>query len=441
MLRSIIFVFAAFFMITAAAWAVYGQRAVLVGEGAEEVPVQSISFRLPDGSEVPAEEDEDDDGALIFMLPGDRGSRGEIVIRSPGGADIVIPAAAAGPGETLVIDLDRGTAYPSRNPPGRTPDIALPGPIFGINLDYLTLDLPDFGAGTVLTGPPGDPGTDEVPLVEGGDRVELSGVSFSGAFNSPFGFADYAFFDIAVANGDAGDVGAVSPTAMTYTAITYQDRPFDGGPTGVFLGDTGLEAALEREVDLFNAKFGFACDYPLGERTRLRPTVFFGYTRVEQSVRTELQSPTFADIFQNTTASLEQDFYSVGFGGVLEHDINPWVAIYGGLFGIAGLQNTDFTSVQENVCGACGPDNNFTSTISQSDDGGTWGFKGKVGARFRLTDRLALDVSGHATQASDLGGFFNPTSGDDLFVDDRPAQIANDDGVVGGLRLGLNARF
>lgn len=209
----------------------------------------------------------------------------------------------------------------------------------------------------------------------------------------------------------------------------------------MFLGDTGLEATLDRDVDLFNAKFGLACHYPLGERTRLLPTVFFGYTQVDQSVRTGLQSATFADISQTTQASVEQSFYSIGFGGVLEHDVNPWLAIYGGLFGVAGLQDTDFRSEQVNVCGACGPDNNFTSTISQSDDGGTWAFKGKIGARVSLSDRLALDLSGHATQASDLGGFFNPTSGDDLFVDDRPAQIANDDGVVGGVRLGLSARF
>lgn len=202
-------------MITSAAWAVYGQRAIVVGEGAEEVPVQSISFRLPDGTEVPAEEEEDDEGALIFILPGNSGSRGEIVIRTPGAADIIIPAEAAGPGETLIIDLDRGSAYPSRNPPRSAPDIALPGPVFGINLDFVALDLPEFGAGTVLTGPPGDPSTDEVALVESGDRLELTGVSFSGAFNSPFGFADYAYFDIAIAQGDAGDVGSISPTAMT----------------------------------------------------------------------------------------------------------------------------------------------------------------------------------------------------------------------------------
>jgi hypothetical protein len=126
---------------------------------------------------------------------------------------------------------------------------------------------------------------------------------------------------------------------------------------------------------------------------------------------------------------------------MLEQQLNPWIALYGGLFGVVGLNATDFQSDQQNVCGLCGPDNNFDSSISQSEDGASVALQAKLGARLMLTDRLSMNFSAHMTQTSGLGGFFNPTSGDDLFVDDRPAQIANDDGVLAGLRLGLSARF
>lgn len=440
-MRAIVLSVAALFaLVTAAAFAVYGQEVVLVGEGADEIPAQNISFRLPDGQQVPVEEDDDGEG-LIIRFPGDRAEAGEIVITMPDGRQRVIDAPAPGPGETLVVNVERGTAYsmPDVQSPLRLSD--LPGPSVALRYDYLGIEFPDFGFGTELTGIPGDPSTEERPLLTSEDWADLHGFSAGGTFADPFtGMGDIMFWDIFYGEGDNRVENAVLP-GTGYSAITYQERPFSGGPTGIFLGDTGLNGYFERDTEVFNLKGGMACIHPLGPRTTLTTGGFLQYGHINSDIMADLQSPTFSDIYQQTDVSLEQDYFGAALGGDLWYELKAGLGVYAGLYGLLIYQDTQFRSLQQNVCGLCGPANNFTSEIEDSDEDLTYGLKAHGGFRYGLTDRVALDVSGHATYVDSLGGFFMPTSGDDLFVDNRPAEVDNKEGVVGGFRVGLSLGF
>ena len=159
-------------------------------------------------------------------------------------------------------------------------------------------------------------------------------------------------------------------------------------------------------------------------------------TRITSGVTT----PAYGDISQDTELTIEQNFLALAFGGFFVHQFNDRFSGSVGAFGLALRQDTNLEAMQYNMCGVCS-DASFESSVYQSHDSTSLGFKGAISFDVNLTDNLALSFGAHSTYIDSIGGAFVPTSGDDLFVDNRPVELVEDSDWVTGGRIVLRLRY
>lgn len=428
------FVFA---IITGAAWAIYGQPVRLVGEGADEIPVQSISFVTTDGTAVPVQEDgDDDDGAFILLFPGDAATGGRITLTTPDG-ERVIDVPPVGPGQDLIIDLDTGMAYPDDGRPGPSGDTSGPGaPSISFGYTDINLsDLPGSGFGTIVEG------GGERALAETDDAVNITGGSLTLDVPLDDFIADRVFGHVTSASGrDAAD-GSISASGGD-VAIAYQDF----GPsnaTGIFLGPAGLDTRINRDVDFFSLKGGFGWEYPLGDHGgRFLPVLFFDYARFETTTESWVTTPLYNDITQHTLQQVDQDYFAFGVGGTYVHPLARWLFAGLGVSLFAFQSDAEFSSVQANVCGLCGSGNNFTSDISGSTDDSGFGGGVHVFLEAALNQQFSLFAKAALYEADGFRGLDTPISGNDLFIDNDPVDFGPSNSVRGRqIQFGARVRF
>ncbi len=423
-----------FAFITGAAWAIYGQPVQIIGEDADEIPVQSISFITPDGTEIPVEEDgDDDDGAFLILFPGDRSTGGRLIISLPGG-DRIIEVPPVAPGRDLIVDLDTGTAYPddarSTLPGGGTP--ATPSVLIGYTGVTLT-DIPTTGFGTLVES------GGEAPVAELDDDIDMDGFDLDLGIPIASGFADHVFGRVSRYSGSDSGEGRLTSSSGD-VAIAYQDfSPTDA--TGVFLGPAGLDSLIERDIDIFSVKGGLGWEYPFGEGPgTLRPYVFLDYLRIETDIFARVTTPSYADIYQETRQSIEQDYTALGVGTTYAYAFSDRIIGGAGVNVFAYSTEAQFTSEQMNVCGLCGPGNNFTSLVSDDADDTGFGAGAQLFLEALLTARFSVRSEISYQEAGGLFGLDTPISGNDLFIDNDPVGF-DPPRTVSAVRYFLGARL
>ena len=407
-----------FAFITGAAWAIYGQPVQIIGEGADEIPVQSISFITTDGTQIPVEDDgDDDDGAFLILFPGDNSTGGRLIISLPGG-DRIIQVPPVGPGQDLIIDLDTGMAYPDDGRP------ALPGsetpasPTVLIGYTGVTLnDIPMTGFGTLVES------GGEAPLAELDDDIYMDGFDLDMGIPIPGGFGDYVFGRVSRYSGSDSADGSFASSGGD-VAIAYQDfSPTDA--TGVFLGAAGLDSLIERDMDVFSVKGGLGWEYPFGDGPgTLRPYVFLDYLRIETDIFARVTTPTYSDIYQETRQTIEQDYTAIGVGTTYAYQFGDWVIGGAGVNAYAYSTDAQFTSEQMNVCGLCGAGNNFTSVVTGDADETGFGAGAQLFLEAILSPRFSIRGEVSFQEASGLFGLDTPISGNDLYIDNDPVDFA-----------------
>lgn len=415
------------------AWAVYSQKVMLTGEGAREIPTTSISFTLPDGSSVPVRQD-DDDGGLVLLFPGDNAEPGTLVVTLPNGTTRSILVRPPGPGNVLVVDVPRGTASsrpdrPATAGPGSRPPVS----IF-VNGGYAQMELPPIGAGTLITG-----GREDF-AAHLGDNV---GIPFGGGGGSfPAGPGMVTIFG---AYGEGKDRAANSTPAggAVNVGIVFTDRA-PSGSTGVFLGNAGLDTHIRRDAQVI--RLGGDYVFPLGDNGPKGG--FFGrggveFQRVEQSVTAMVTSPTFGPSISSTyTQQVDDSYLALIVGGLYRSRQEGGFFFDIGIDGLLINRDASLDSHQRNICTVCtGADRDFTVTITDKDDGITFGARARAEIGIELGGGTSISVGGFVLYVDKVSQIVNPRTGDDLFVRNQPTAIgthsATSYGGIVTLRIGL----
>lgn len=145
---------------------------------------------------------------------------------------------------------------------------------------------------------------------------------------------------------------------------------------------------------------------------------------------------------QNRRQRIQEQQFSLGVSADAAIPLGPrLVARLGGYAG-GYYRVSDLESVEVNTSNF-GPasDRNFTIEIEDSDNG--FGFRSEASAALEwwLTPRVAISIGGGARYDSSVGAIFNPSSGDQVFVEGLTTSLRSDDswsyGAQVRLRIGL----
>lgn len=432
------------------AWAVYNQSGFIANPGASEVPISKITFTTPSGINVPVEEDDDDDRIFLILFPGDSPSRGTLIVEREDGSKVQIAVPEGRPGEKLQIDLGRKSA---QLVPENTPMSFLPGtgpskPSWNVSLggNYASFDLPSVGAGTVIGPNFGEEGNEEFLAVRDG-RIGVPVVALDFVYN--YGDADAPRLSGTLAYGWADDTvsGSVAPGTESVGIVYHDFAP--SGSTGAFLGASGLDASIDSQIKFVKARmlYEMQADIFFGGNPNgpdIRPRVGVMLTHLEREVTSHVSSPSFGtSIVSDTQQAVEDTNIAVSVGlGYRDGPKDGGAGLISGLGvdALAYYYTRDLSSIQRNICGVCGSeDQAFDIEISDNDDGIDIGFTGTGYVGYQLPSGLSFGLTGSFLYQNSVGQISNTRTGDDLFVRNQPTALGDGSsfGFSGGVFLGF----
>ncbi|WP_139068888.1 MULTISPECIES: hypothetical protein [unclassified Hyphomonas] len=429
------------------AWAAYVQTVTLTGEGAEEVPTQTISFAPATGTvetiEVVETEDEDDDRVfLVITMSDDATMEGTLTIGDGDEAN-VIGTPALRDGEALSIDVATGATTISGTPSGADYDYPLIGqPSWGLHLGagIREMDTPEVGFGLVLRG-----GLESFVVVT---EPETEFETLNGGFfyNNP----NYGGFSLNYEYGEDDSVvtGSVAAGTDDTGNVNLDFNPNDD-TTGILYGASGLDVQVRHELEYWRIGGTF---FPLDTwdlAGGIKWTPKFEFTHLEQTSRGVSLPPAFSgDISDTRSISIEGDYLDLGLDifrpFYLNENFKWWPRVEFG----AQHANLELNAQQDFICIPCGPGADFQLDVNSEDDLVTWYAGIGVGAAFMFDtngsstpDVMLYGDAGYRTRGDGLGVFI-PSSGDDLFVDNRPAMVVDDgDFDETAFRIGIVKSF
>ncbi|MFU7529466.1 hypothetical protein [Qipengyuania sp. ASV99] len=417
---------------SAPAMAAFNQRVIVDTGTGQEIPGGSLSFELPDGTTAPVEED--DDGSLVIVFPGDTAEPGTLIVAVPGQPQRRIAVPMVPGGSDLVIDLpgNRARAVP-RGPSDMPGGPDTPRVMINLFGGYGEMFVPPVGAGTLIFG------NGEEFAAQTDDRV--SGPVGGGSASFPM-FGGSGHLDFRYADGSDRASNSTPPGGDIDTGIVFTDFA-PSGSTGLFLGNVGLDTAIEREVEHFSVGGGYR--HPVGLDGQVGLGFTFQYASTQTDIFARVTSPTFGnDISADYDQSLDDDRITVFFN--LDYDGSQTVE-RGVFFHAGGGLGLDFYDVslesrQNVICNLCaGPDANFTLLVDDESDGTAFAARGFAGIGVKLGGNLAVSVNGFANHRDKIAQIVNPRTGDDLFVRNQPTAIGFDSGTSYGafvlLTIGL----
>lgn len=417
-------------LLTTPAWAVYNQKVILTGEGAEEIPSTSISFTLPDGTAVPVKKDDDEDGGLVLVFPGDAAEKGTLIVAIPGQQPRRIAVPMVPPGNDLVIDLPRGIAAVVPSGPGDR-GLAPPKPRVTLNFlgGYGDRFAPQVGAGTLIF----DNGEEFAAQTD--ERV--NGPVAGGSASFPL-FSGSGHFNITYAEGEDRASNATPAGGNIDTGIVFTDFA-PSGSTGLFLGNAGLDTNIFRQIEALEIGGGYR--HPLDRNAVFNAGLAFTYSLTKTDIAARVTSPTFGDdISADYTQSLDDDrftvFFTLDYDGSQAVSQGPFVQAGGGI----GLDFYDvgLESRQDVLCNLCGgADRDFTINVSDQEDGTAFAARGFAGAGYKFNEKLAISINGFVDHRDKVAQIVNPRTGDDLFVRNQPTAIGFTSGTSYGGYLQL----
>lgn len=434
------------FAFSGPAWAIYNQSAIITDPGSS-VPVTNISFVTPSGTQVPVEEDDDDDTALIILFPGDAPTSGTLVVERSDGSVSRIAVPKAAPGETLQIDLGQGTAtslpqtpyIPSTYPAGDLPRVT-----FSAGGLYVGADIPSVGAGTVIGPNFGEEGNEEFVAVRGGViDMPLVSLGFNYRLADAIDAPNISGL-LAFGGGDEYVTGSV-PVGTESVGIVYHDFS-PGGSTGVFLGPSGLDVAIDQEIEFFKARLVY--DRSFGWEVfdkDLRPRLGLQFHYVKQDVVSTAWSPEFGQsVLSTATQELDENVISLilGIGGTRYPSSGTGFSTGFTADALIYHYDRDLRSIQSNICGVCPlSDQAFDIAIDDSDNGVSVGAEFGGHFSYVINETWTVGLQGKLQYLPSVGQIENTRTGDDLFVRNQPTTIGDDDALSYGGGLYLSFSF
>lgn len=401
-----------------AAYAIYTQEVDLQTGTGEEIPTSLISFEPADGSTVTVEED-DDDGSIALIFPGDRSVPGTLVIDRPDGPAIRIAIPAAGPGERITVDVPRRTARVVRDPSGPGDRSGPPRATISLIGGFGAVEAPPVGTGVLIEG------GGESFAAELDDSV---GIPFGGlSVGIPAGPGTLNLFG---GYGEGSDDISTSVPAGGGIDVGFVNTDFaPSGSTGVFLGNAGLDTSLMRDVNVLS--FGGSYALPIGgspEKGKIWDAYFsLEYSRTEQSIWGNVTSPSFGnDISSTINQEVSDRYITLGAGPRLRGQSDSGFFYYIGAQALLVHHRGELQSNQSVICNLCGAaDQAFTIDLAEHTDGVTFGARGKAGFGIEISNGTSIGAYGFAEYYDERGQIVNPRTGDDLFIRNQPTALGS----------------
>jgi hypothetical protein len=242
--------------------------------------------------------------------------------------------------------------------------------------------------------------------------------------------------------GEDEDDGFVEDGTGIDTGFVYADFS-PGGSTGVNIGDRGLDWTSEVDVASLNIEAKLA-------RRSNGPATWFAYTDFLHLERDHNARALGQVVFPGMTFDITQERQQtitdnlIGVGAGLQFGAKPtsWLNLGGWVSGGVFHRWSELDSRERNVCGLCGPaDADFTLNLDDEDSGVTWVAAAGVFAEIPLGERISIGLGADVNYIDEVGMVYNPSSGDDVFVDGKHTALTSNALFTWGARLGVKFRF
>ncbi len=344
---------------------------------------------------------------------------------------ISIPTRDLQQNDRVVVSLP-GSAYPPS--PGPTPASAQRGTTIEVGGGAGNIETPMTGtAGLIIPA-----GGDETHVLFSPGDVDTTGFHFNAAFKLHPRFT--LNFGGNQASGDRSAMAEI-PTMTEETAIVVTDT-FNGS-TGVGGGlFFGMHSNLLMEVDQWQVNLGVHIPLSRGSRggapdpeNDLRePPAGIWIPYFQLAVGNQETRIASTDTFNDPILSpspisqrsqtIDENRYT--FDAMLRYSrpLNNRVTWFldGGL--IFNYMDAQLSSTEDFTCFQCAPA--LIGTITRSDEKTGWSVGGAAGTGLTvsLTDRVAVGIRGYYRDGTETAALVNPSSGDDLFIDNMPSFLS-----------------
>lgn len=241
--------------------------------------------------------------------------------------------------------------------------------------------------------------------------------------------------------GDEEDEGFEDEPGLT-TGFVYGDFS-PGGSTGLNIGNrrldwrTGVDvASVNVEAKLTRRSDGPATWFLYADALHINRD-YDGWARGQ----VVFPGMTY-DLTQSRSQEVTDTLIGVGGGVQFGAPVTPWLNI-GGWASAGGFwRRSELDSRERNVCGLCSaPDADFTLNIDDDDDGLTWAVAMGLFGEIPLGDKVSIGLGVDASYIDEVGAVYNPSSGDDLFLDGKHTALTSDSLLTWGVRAGIKFRF
>lgn len=436
--------------LSSTAWAAIVQTVELVGEGAQEIPGQTISFAPATGEveNIEVVESEDDDRIFVVVTLSDDATTEGTMSFGEGDTAFTVATPAVGAGETLSIDVGNRIALVSSDNLTSTQSAGIDPfqitrPTWGIHFGagVREVDVPEIGIGLRFSGDL------EGFAISTSDKAE--GTNYTGSI----GYTDPNLGGLAITIDyfeDDDDFTELVPSGTDVTGNVNIDFNPNDNTTGILYGASGLDIQAETELERWSIGFTY---FPQGPWKDLPggiewfPTAEF--TRLDYSIGTWASPPAFGgDITDTRTYDLELNTLDVGVRFVRPFYLDQNWKLWPEAEIMAHHANLELDAREIFSCAICGSDASFDTTVSDEDDvfGVTGGFGVGLGYLFDtrrdgIPNAMAFVRAAHRVRSNALGVFV-PSSGDDLFIDDRILGVTDDgDFNESTVQFGLTLTF
>lgn len=238
-------------------------------------------------------------------------------------------------------------------------------------------------------------------------------------------------------DGDERSEGRVPDGTGIDTGFVYGDFS-PGGSTGVNIADRGLNWIANTEAEMLNLKLKAV-------HAATGPVTWFLFADYLNS-RRQYDSAAMAEVFGETLTQMRSQRLTddlVGAGAGVQFDQRAG-GVYVGGWTSAGLfhRSSELRASERNVCPLCGPqDADFTLNFDDKDDGATWALAAGVWLAIPVTPSVSVGIGVDAAYFDEVGAVFNPSSGDQVFVDGLTTRLTTTDAFDYNFRIGARLRF
>ncbi|MCS6627596.1 hypothetical protein N0B44_32305 [Roseibacterium beibuensis] len=302
---------------------------------------------------------------------------------------------------------------------------------FILNYGHGELTVPDTGIGFQRTG-------------SGGERFAGMGPGRVPIRSLAIQFYPYQWnrwtlaTGLSYGTGDEQTSGQIPGGGTIDTGFVYGGLSPDGS-SGLFIGNRTLDWRQGTDVRLINLKAKAV--YSTG--TPFSPFLFVDFLDSQRTYTGWASAEVFGSTLSQTREQkIDESMVGAGIGLQFDQILGNGVR-YGG-WTSAGVfrRETRLDAWEVNACPLCSPmDRDFQLDFDEEDDGTS--ITGAIGAylAWPLSDTVKIGVGADAVWVDEVGGVFNPNSGDQVFFDGLQTGLTTGKADMWNIRIGLSARF